>query len=87
MPHWSVPIIIITQGLQTERVYSARTYFSASPTMKTRYVADDDDSMNNRTDIDKYWKTIEQASLIPDLQVLADGDLTEVGSSSDVIVA
>ena len=55
--------------------------------MKTRYVADDDDSMNNRTDIDKYWKTIEQASLIPDLQVLADGDLTEVGSSSDVVVA
>ncbi|TFK93972.1 ABC protein [Polyporus arcularius HHB13444] len=28
---------------------------------------------------DRYWKAIEQASLLPDLQVLADGDLTEIG--------
>ncbi|KAI0784237.1 ABC protein [Abortiporus biennis] len=28
---------------------------------------------------DRYWKAIEDASLIPDLQVLADGDLTEIG--------
>ena len=26
----------------------------------------------------KYWKAVENASLLPDLQVLADGDLTEV---------
>ncbi|TBU32613.1 P-loop containing nucleoside triphosphate hydrolase protein [Dichomitus squalens] len=28
---------------------------------------------------ERYWKVIEQASLLPDLQVLADGDLTEIG--------
>ncbi|KAJ3535552.1 hypothetical protein NM688_g6963 [Phlebia brevispora] len=28
---------------------------------------------------DRYWKAIENASLLPDLQVLADGDLTEIG--------
>lgn len=27
----------------------------------------------------QYWKAIENASLLPDLQVLADGDLTEIG--------
>ena len=26
----------------------------------------------------QYWKAVEQASLLPDLQLLADGDLTEV---------
>ena len=26
----------------------------------------------------QYWKAVENASLLPDLQVLADGDLTEV---------
>ncbi|KAL7279088.1 hypothetical protein ACG7TL_006926 [Trametes sanguinea] len=30
-------------------------------------------------DEDRYWKAIENASLLPDLQVLADGDLTEIG--------
>ncbi|KAI0768143.1 ABC protein [Trametes elegans] len=30
-------------------------------------------------DEDKYWRAIENASLLPDLQVLADGDLTEIG--------
>ncbi|EKM58258.1 uncharacterized protein PHACADRAFT_171522 [Phanerochaete carnosa HHB-10118-sp] len=30
-------------------------------------------------DEDKYWKAVEDASLLPDLQVLADGDLTEIG--------
>ncbi|KAK7690924.1 hypothetical protein QCA50_006027 [Cerrena zonata] len=30
-------------------------------------------------DEDKYWKAVENASLLPDLQVLADGDLTEIG--------
>lgn len=30
-------------------------------------------------DEDKYWKVLERACLIPDLQVLPDGDLTEVG--------
>nr|CAD98883.1 ABC protein [Phanerodontia chrysosporium] len=30
-------------------------------------------------DEDRYWKAVEDASLIPDLQVLADGDLTEIG--------
>ena len=29
-------------------------------------------------DEDRYWAAIEKASLIPDLQVLPDGDLTEV---------
>lgn len=29
-------------------------------------------------DEDRYWRVIEQACLIPDLQLLADGDLTEV---------
>ncbi|KAL6299258.1 P-loop containing nucleoside triphosphate hydrolase protein [Sparassis latifolia] len=28
---------------------------------------------------EKYWKAIECASLLPDLQVLPDGDLTEIG--------
>ncbi|GJE88588.1 ABC transporter C family protein [Phanerochaete sordida] len=28
---------------------------------------------------DKYWKAVEDSCLIPDLQVLADGDLTEIG--------
>ncbi|KAI0833290.1 ABC protein [Trametes gibbosa] len=28
---------------------------------------------------DRYWKAIENACLLPDLQVLADGDLTEIG--------
>ncbi|KAH9856552.1 ABC protein [Lenzites betulinus] len=28
---------------------------------------------------DRYWKAIEHACLLPDLQVLADGDLTEIG--------
>ncbi|EMD34176.1 CsMn25 [Gelatoporia subvermispora B] len=28
---------------------------------------------------ERYWKCIENASLLPDLQVLADGDLTEIG--------
>ncbi|KAJ3483697.1 hypothetical protein NLI96_g6138 [Meripilus lineatus] len=30
-------------------------------------------------DEDKYWLAVENASLLPDLQVLADGDLTEIG--------
>ncbi|KAI0360038.1 ABC protein [Trametes cingulata] len=30
-------------------------------------------------DEDRYWKAIEHACLLPDLQVLADGDLTEIG--------
>lgn len=30
-------------------------------------------------DSDRYWTVIEKASLLPDLQVLPDGDLTEVG--------
>ncbi|KAI0073467.1 ABC protein [Panus rudis PR-1116 ss-1] len=30
-------------------------------------------------DEDRYWKAVENASLLPDLQVLADGDLTEIG--------
>ncbi|KAI0649348.1 ABC protein [Trametes meyenii] len=30
-------------------------------------------------DEDRYWKAIKNASLLPDLQVLADGDLTEIG--------
>lgn len=29
-------------------------------------------------DEDRYWRAIEDASLLPDLQLLADGDLTEV---------
>ena len=29
-------------------------------------------------DEDRYWAAIEKASLVPDLQVLPDGDLTEV---------
>lgn len=28
--------------------------------------------------IAKYWRAVGNASLLPDLQVLADGDLTEV---------
>ncbi|PSR78986.1 hypothetical protein PHLCEN_2v7173 [Hermanssonia centrifuga] len=28
---------------------------------------------------DRYWKAVENSSLLPDLQVLADGDLTEIG--------
>ncbi|KAF9048460.1 ABC protein [Panaeolus papilionaceus] len=28
---------------------------------------------------EKYWEVIKQASLIPDLELLADGDLTEIG--------
>ncbi|KAI0956120.1 hypothetical protein AcV7_006609 [Taiwanofungus camphoratus] len=30
-------------------------------------------------DEERYWKAIENASLLPDLQVLPDGDLTEIG--------
>ncbi|KAJ6571086.1 ABC protein [Mycena capillaripes] len=30
-------------------------------------------------DEDRYWRVIEDACLLPDLQLLADGDLTEVG--------
>ncbi|KAI1797261.1 P-loop containing nucleoside triphosphate hydrolase protein [Ganoderma leucocontextum] len=30
-------------------------------------------------DEDRYWKAVEQAALLPDLQLLADGDLTEIG--------
>ncbi|KAI0342890.1 ABC protein [Trametopsis cervina] len=30
-------------------------------------------------DEDKYWKAVEDASLVTDLEVLADGDLTEIG--------
>ncbi|TDL20835.1 ABC protein [Rickenella mellea] len=30
-------------------------------------------------DEDRYWETVENASLLPDLQVLPDGDLTEIG--------
>ncbi|KAH6913154.1 ABC protein [Coprinopsis sp. MPI-PUGE-AT-0042] len=30
-------------------------------------------------DEDRYWRAIEDASLLPDLQLLADGDLTEIG--------
>ncbi|TFK28166.1 ABC protein [Coprinopsis marcescibilis] len=30
-------------------------------------------------DEERYWKVIEDASLLPDLQLLADGDLTEIG--------
>lgn len=29
-------------------------------------------------DTDRYWDAIERASLVPDLHVLPDGDLTEV---------
>jgi ATP-binding cassette, subfamily C (CFTR/MRP), member 1 len=29
-------------------------------------------------DEDRYWRAVEVASLLPDLQVLPDGDLTEV---------
>ncbi|KAH8099948.1 ABC protein [Cristinia sonorae] len=28
---------------------------------------------------DRYWKAVENSCLLPDLQVLADGDLTEIG--------
>ncbi len=35
---------------------------------------------------DRYWEAIENASLLPDLQVLPDGDLTEVRTADlDVI--
>jgi len=27
----------------------------------------------------KYWKSIQDACLLPDLEILPDGDLTEVG--------
>ena len=30
-------------------------------------------------DEDRYWMCIEKACLLPDLQVLPDGDLTEIG--------
>ncbi|TFK49597.1 ABC protein [Heliocybe sulcata] len=30
-------------------------------------------------DEDRYWQAVEKASLLPDLQVLPDGDLTEIG--------
>lgn len=30
-------------------------------------------------DEDKYWRVIENACLVPDLELLADGDLTEIG--------
>lgn len=30
-------------------------------------------------DEDRYWRCIEEASLLPDLEILADGDLTEIG--------
>ncbi|KAF8585441.1 ABC protein [Ramaria rubella] len=30
-------------------------------------------------DQEKYWKVIQDASLVPDLEVLPDGDLTEIG--------
>jgi hypothetical protein len=30
-------------------------------------------------DADRYWAAVEQACLLPDLAVLADGDLTEIG--------
>lgn len=36
-------------------------------------------------DEDRYWKVIEQASLLHDLQLLADGDLTEVGASYSMV--
>jgi hypothetical protein len=29
-------------------------------------------------DSDRYWSVMEKACLLPDLQLLADGDLTEV---------
>lgn len=29
-------------------------------------------------DEDRYWRVIEDSCLLPDLQLLADGDLTEV---------
>jgi hypothetical protein len=35
-------------------------------------------------DEDKYWRVMEDACLLPDLQLLADGDLTEVRSSAAV---
>ncbi|KAF9808722.1 hypothetical protein IEO21_07764 [Rhodonia placenta] len=28
---------------------------------------------------ERYWKAVENASLLPDLEVLPDGDLTEIG--------
>jgi ATP-binding cassette, subfamily C (CFTR/MRP), member 1 len=30
-------------------------------------------------DEDRYWDAVEKACLLPDLDVLADGDLTEIG--------
>ena len=30
-------------------------------------------------DEDRYWECVEKACLLPDLQVLPDGDLTEIG--------
>lgn len=37
-------------------------------------------------DEEKYWHVIEQASLVHDLELLADGDLTEVGILSPFFV-
>ena len=33
-------------------------------------------------DSERYWDVIEKASLLPDLQVLPDGDLTEIGEKA-----
>ena len=33
---------------------------------------------HSTSQVSQYWKAVEDASLVPDLQVLADGDLTEV---------
>ena len=32
-------------------------------------------------DEERYWQVVENCSLLPDLEILADGDLTEASSS------
>ena len=57
--------------------FSERMCSSDNLTTKTRSV-NNASHVYSLADISQYWRAVEQASLIPDLQVLPDGDLTEV---------
>lgn len=50
----------------------------SSQLMFVKFIQRDNVLFGQPFDADKYWDVVDRASLLPDLQVLPDGDLTEV---------
>lgn len=68
--YWLVDVLNATRG---------RTLRLANHLRKPRYVVCVFRFLHSGLTFVQYWGVVESSSLLPDLQVLADGDLTEVG--------